>query len=231
MSHLELACFTPTSALTAQSAGASRIELCTSYPAGGLTPPHSTLLALKSNPFITIPIFVMIRPRAGDFVYSAPEFAQMRDEIAAFKALERGPDGFVFGILTSEGRVDAERCGELVRLAGGASCTFHRAIDEVRDLWEGVEAVVECGFQAVLTAGRGGDAVGGVEVLEEIKRRVKGRLEVVVGGGVRRGNIGGLRGRVGEGWYHSAAIMGQGEEADGGERDLSGLSRSSFHSA
>ncbi|KAF2495680.1 hypothetical protein BU16DRAFT_610741 [Lophium mytilinum] len=219
MSRLELACFTPASALTAQAAGASRIELCTSYAAGGLTPPLSTLQTLKSTPSITIPIFVMIRPRAGDFVYSAPEFAQMRDEVAAFMALETGsgPDGFVFGILTPEDRVDGERCRDLVGLAGGRPCTFHRAIDEVGEFWEGVEAVVGCGFRAVLTSGRGRDAVGGVEVLEELKRRVAGKLEVVVGGGVRRGNVRGLREGVGEGWYHSAAIVGDEEEADEGE--------------
>jgi copper homeostasis protein len=155
----------------------------------------------------------MIRPRAGDFVYSDAEFAEMRASIEDFGGLA---DGFVFGILTREGRVDGERCSELVNAAGGKSCTFHRAVDEPSDLdlAEMVEEVVRCGFASVLTSGRGSDAVGGVERLEELRKRFEGRIEIVVGGGVRRGNVGMLRKRVGEGWFHSAAVTGEGEEAD-----------------
>ncbi|KAF1986441.1 hypothetical protein K402DRAFT_377649 [Aulographum hederae CBS 113979] len=220
---LEIACFTPTSAITAITAitaGADRIELCASYHLGGVTPPLSWLEQIKSH-FANctseiIPINVMLRPRCGDFFYTSSEFDQMRDALTSFA--DAGADGFVFGILTENGDIDAERNTKLVQLASvrGKSCTFHRAFDGIDDgrKIEALNTLVECGFEAVLTSGTAGaeGAIGGVEVLGRLVEAAEGRIEVVVGGGVRSGNLGGLRG-TGARWFHSAA-MGEGEEVD-----------------
>ncbi|KAJ5061984.1 copper homeostasis protein CutC [Bipolaris maydis] len=209
---LEIAAFTAPSAITASQSGASRIELCTSYSLGGTTPPLSTLSLVRSATHL--PITVMIRPRGGDFVYSASEYTAMESEIANLKGLA---DGFVFGILDTEGRLDEERCMRLVRLAEPRECTFHRAIDAARDLHEGVEAAVRCGFRRVLTSGGEKSAVEGVERIRGLQEVFGGRIEVIAGGGVRSGNVEVVKGRTGVPWVHSAAVTGEGEDVDGEE--------------
>ncbi|EUC49509.1 hypothetical protein COCMIDRAFT_84424 [Bipolaris oryzae ATCC 44560] len=209
---LEIAAFTAPSAIIASQSGATRIELCTSYALGGTTPSHSTLSIVRSA--TPLPITVMIRPRGGDFVYSTSEYSTMESEIASLKGLA---DGFVFGILDAEGRVDEERCTRLVRLAEPRACTFHRAIDDARDLREGVEAVVKCGFKRVLTSGGEKSAVEGVERICRLQEVFGGRIEIIAGGGVRSGNVGVVKGTTGVPWVHSAAVTREGEEVDGEE--------------
>ncbi|XP_014555167.1 hypothetical protein COCVIDRAFT_103201 [Bipolaris victoriae FI3] len=208
---LEIAAFTAPSAILAFQSGASRIELCTSYPFGGITPSLSTLSHVRSA--TRLPITVMIRPRGGDFIYTASEYSTMESEIASLKDLA---DGFVFGILDKEGRVDEERCKRLVRLAEPRACTFHRAIDAVRDLEEGVEAVVRCGFKRLLTSGGEKSAVEGVERIRGLQEVFGDRIEIIAGGGVRSGNVAVVKG-TGVPWVHSAAVTGEGEEVDGEE--------------
>ena len=142
----------------------------------------------------------------------------MKDTIKRYENVgpEKLADGFVFGILTAEGRVDGERCRELVRAAGELPCTFHRAFDEAGDQREGLEVLIEVGFEAVLTAGGKGKAEQGAERLRELRKWAGSRIEIVVGGGVRSENVVGLMERVGAEWYHSAAIV-EGEEASEAE--------------
>lgn len=216
---LEIAVFTPTSALTAYSSGASRIELCTSYHLGGTTPSLSTLLSIRQTIPPAFPILIMIRPRSGDFHYSTTEFEAMRASIALFSNIA---SGFVFGILNANGRVDVARNSELVDIASPLACTFHRAIDEVNvdgdAEWEGeVGKVVECGFARVLTSGRGKSAVEGMRRVRRVQERFGARIEVVAGGGVRCGNVEDVKRGTGVGWVHSAAVVGEGEECDGEE--------------
>ncbi|KAF9696632.1 hypothetical protein EKO04_005313 [Ascochyta lentis] len=208
---LELACFTASSAISAARAGASRIELCASYSLGGVTPLLSTLHSIRAE--TTIPIYIMIRPRGGNFTYSSPEFEAMKRSIQTFKA-SNAVDGFVFGILTEDARVDEVRNRELVLLAAPLPCTFHRAVDEVVDLVGAVEAVVACGFRSVLTSGGEGSAVEGVQRVAELQRRFGERVSLILGGGVRSSNVVGLKEGTRVEWVHSAAITGSGEEVD-----------------
>lgn len=151
----------------------------------------------------------------------------MKVDIQTFKDL--GADGFVFGVLTPEKKVDIENCKTLLASAEGKPCTFHRAFDEISpgEMGEELEVLIELGFRNVLTSGGGRDAVGGREVLKGLVEGAGGRIEVIVGGGVRGGNLGGLRGELeGVRWWHSSAIVDGGEVASEGEvRRLSELLR------
>ncbi|KAL2059918.1 hypothetical protein VTL71DRAFT_10073 [Oculimacula yallundae] len=217
MSFLEIACFNPASAIIAQSNGASRIELCANQSLGGTTPPLSDLISLKSQ--LTIPINVMIRTRGGNFVYSSDEVNEMKDEIERFST--EGVDGFVFGVLDTEGKVDQVVCRELVSLckSRGGTCTFHRALDEIptEKMEDALEEIIELGFEAVLTSGGAKDAVGGGEVLKRLFQTARGRIEIIVGGGVRSANLEGLMKETGAKWFHSSAIVEEGDIADGEE--------------
>ncbi|CAI6335222.1 unnamed protein product [Periconia digitata] len=165
----------------------------------------------------------MIRPRAGDFTYTDSEFAAMKASIALFKA-EQGTaaaaSGFVFGILNSDGAtVDISRNRELVELAAPLPCTFHRAFDQVRDMRAAAEELVACGFAAILTSGVPvGGAIAGAEVVRRLEGDVGGRIALILGGGVREGNVGELRRVTGVRWFHSAAVTADvGEDVDGAE--------------
>ncbi|KAE9981249.1 hypothetical protein EG328_011799 [Venturia inaequalis] len=228
---LEIAAFNIESALTAAIAGADRIEFCANAHLGGTTPSLSDFKLLKQSlrrlggAAGLIPVYVMIRPRGGGFVYTKDEVGRMEEEMRGFMGLgvEVGrPDGFVFGILGREGGIDGEGCGALLALAGtgGRCCTFHRAFDDVPvgKRGEAVEEILGLGFKGILTSGGAADAGGGREVLKELVGRVRGRgCEIIVGGGVRSGNLEGLREGVGARWWHSSAdVEGRGE-ADGQE--------------
>jgi copper homeostasis protein len=163
----------------------------------------------------------MIRPRGGDFHYSAAEFEQMRLDVALFAPLA---SGLVFGILDARGHVDVARNSELVDIAAPLPCTFHRAIDEVGDLDAGLEMVVACGFRSVLLSGGTKTAEEGMERVRVLQEKFGGRVCLVLGGGVRNGNVERLKRGTGVEWVHSAAINGEGEEVDGEEvRRLKGV--------
>ncbi|KAH4177027.1 copper homeostasis protein cutC [Parastagonospora nodorum] len=208
---LEIACFTPSSAISAAQAGADRIELCANYAGGGVTPDIHSLLAIRKEVGRDVLINVMIRPRAGDFVYSTKEMEAMRHDIALFTPLA---SGFVFGILDANGRVDVARNSELVDIAAPLPCTFHRAVDEVGDLEGAVEMVVGCGFKSVLTSGGCRSAGEGVGRLKGLQERFGKRIELIVGGGIRCRNVVEVKKGIGAEWMHSAAITGTGEEVD-----------------
>ncbi|KAF2424888.1 hypothetical protein EJ08DRAFT_723129 [Tothia fuscella] len=198
---LEIACFNVESALIAVKAGANRIELCAGASVGGTTPSLEDLEYIKAR--VDIPVSVMIRPRGGNFVYSIQELQRIEEDIKQFRSLA---DGFVFGVLDSNGHVDKTVNRRLVDLAAGTPCTFHRAFDEIADLVKGAENVIECGFAAILTSGGEIDAVKGSDGIAEVVKRTKGRLDVITGGGVRSRNIWEIKEKTGGYWFHSSAI-------------------------
>ncbi|USP80106.1 copper homeostasis protein cutC [Curvularia clavata] len=206
---LEIACFNASSAIASAQAGADRIELCSDYAAGGVTPSLSTLEDVRSQ--TTSAVNVMIRPRAGDFNYTAEEFARMEAEVVSLKPFA---SGFVFGILDPNHRVDEARNHRLVQLAAPLPCTFHRAIDETDDLDEAVEAVVRCGFKNILTSGSAGNALQGAERLHQLQMKFGHCISLIAGGGARNGNIGEIKRKTGVPWLHSAAITLPGENVD-----------------
>lgn len=206
---LEIACFNTPSAISAAKAGADRIEVCADYLSGGITPSHDTLQQIKNE--TSIPINVMIRPRAGEFVYTSVEFSQMKSEIELFKPLA---SGFVFGILDDKNYVDAQRNRQLIDLAAPLPCTFHRAIDQVPDLVEATEQVVKCGFRSILTSGGLGNAITNAHNVAELQKKIGDKISIIVGGGVRSTNAKLLKQLTNAEWYHSAAITQSGEMVD-----------------
>ena len=209
---LEIACFNVQSACLAQEARVDRIEFCAEYEIGGVTPHIEDLILLRSK--VDLPVFIMIRPRGGSFVYSDNEMRTMSDDIQRLKDLA---DGFVFGVLDESGKVDVERNTQLVALANPKQCTFHRAIDQTPDLFQAVEEVIHCGFHTVLTSGAQASAIQGAETISRLVKRYKDSIEIMAGGGVRSSNIEYLKSMAGSQWLHSSAIISNGEVADENE--------------
>ncbi|MGI9652717.1 copper homeostasis protein CutC [Chryseobacterium sp. RLHN22] len=202
MSKIEIACFNPESAIIAFENGADRIELCDGLSEGGTTPDFETAKLLREK--INIPIFVMIRPRGGDFTYSDQEFAQMKSDLVQLKTLN--VDGFVFGILDENAEVNVVQNKELVELSKPYQCTFHRAFDRAKGLKDSLEKVIECGFKTILTSGQKPNVSEGKENLKKLVELSNGRIEILVGGGLRSTNIEELRDFTKAMYFHSSAI-------------------------
>ncbi|PVH77139.1 hypothetical protein DL98DRAFT_517470 [Cadophora sp. DSE1049] len=231
MPLLEIATFNAQSSILALTHGASRIELCANQSLGGTTPSLDTLATFKSHLSTSkckpIPINVMIRPRGGDFVFSREEITQMKKDIAMFSAEGVHVDGFVFGVLTSEGKIDEVVCRELLDCIHSATSkhqkrkntTFHRAFDLIApsEMDSALETLISLGFTSVLTSGGAASAFEGREVLARLVRQAAGRIEVIVGGGVRSTNLEALVRETGAQAYHSSAVIGEGDVASGEE--------------
>lgn len=208
--QLEIACFNYESAIIAQESGADRIELCDNMQLGGTTP--NVVLVVRVREKLSIKMHVIIRPRGGDFVYSDEEFTEMKQDIKQFKKL--GIDGFVFGILNPDGSVNKKQNEELVQLSGSFSCTFHRAFDHVNSIEQALEDVIDCGFQTILTSGRGKNVEEGIDDLILIQKLAKDRIEIMPGGGLRSSNIKLLQEKLQPTFYHSSAITNNTETAN-----------------
>lgn len=181
---IEVCCFSLESCLNAQEAGADRVELCAGMFEGGTTPSAAQIAMARE--LLKIGVYVMIRPRGGDFLYSDLEFLQMKEEIRYAKEL--GADGIVLGLLTAEGEVDVEHTRELVRLAAPLPVTFHRAFDMAVDLYRALEEVIAAGCVRILTSAGKNKVDEGLDVLQELVRRADGRIKIMAGSGVNAGN-------------------------------------------
>jgi len=182
---LEISVASVEAAATAKRGGADRIELCCDLSVGGITPDLASIRAVRQQ--IQIPIFVMIRPRAGDFVYSSAEFTQMKKSIG--ESRDSGADGLVFGILKPNRAVDIERTRELVELAQPLPVTFHRAFDACPDFSQALDYVVRCGASRILTSGGAASALGGVDNIAMLVKRAGERITIIPGAGINTGNI------------------------------------------
>ena len=208
---IEIACFNVESALIAQKAGADRVELCEDISVGGTTPTIETIQQAREN--LTIDLYVMIRPRGGNFVYSDSEFEKMKSEIEIIKKL--GVNGFVFGILKEDDTtINIEQNKALVDLAKSFPCTFHRAFDKVSNYEKALEDVISCGFSTILTSGTFPNVMEGKEVLKQLVIQANNRIEIMPGGGLRSTNISELNETVKANWYHSSAITDGSEVAN-----------------
>jgi copper homeostasis protein len=179
--QFEVPVFNTESALLASRAGADRLELCSSFAEGGETPGAGMLSYLKQK--VNIPVFVMIRPRGGNFVYSSDEIEVMACEIHALS--EAGADGFVFGILDANNRIFREACRELIQVSGNKPCTFHRAFDACRNAEEALETVIESGFRRVLTSGMRANIDEGLDTVIKLLNLAGNRIIVLPGGGLK----------------------------------------------
>ena len=198
---LEIVCFNTESAIIAQQGGADRIELCDDLEAGGITPFFETIFEVRKK--VLIDLYIMIRARGGDFVYSDEEFEEMKMEILLIKYKQ--VNGFVFGILNENCTIDIERNKELVELAHPLPCTFHRAFDEVNDPTKALEDVIDCGFKTILTSGQNPTAVEGINNITKLVKQADDRISIMPGGGVRSTNIEKLK-KLNVPFYHSSAI-------------------------
>ena len=200
---LEIACFNKESALIASRAGADRIEFCAGFEVGGTTPSLHDYMELKKE--ITIPIFVMIRTRGGDFCYNNEEFQQMKNQLLEFKKV--GADGFVFGILDGNLEINFIQNKELVELADGIPCTFHRAFDRVKDYHKSLEEIINCGFKTILTSGTKSNVSEGKEILKTLIKISNERIDILCGGGLRSTNISEIKNYTKAKNFHSSGIV------------------------
>lgn len=182
---LEAPVFTIEAALLADQFGVDRIELCSDFGEGGETPSVGALAYLKG--MIKIPIFVMIRPRGGDFVYSDEELEVMRRDIQILASY--GADGFVFGVLDEAGHVHQKACELLVKEAGDKPCTFHRAFDICSDPYIALEKIITGGFKRVLTSGTRNSVSEGLPIILDLLDLAKDRIIIMPGGGLKPSDV------------------------------------------
>jgi copper homeostasis protein len=199
---VEAAVETLDSALAAERAGADRIELCDNLSEGGTTPDGGLVAAIVER--IQLPVFVLIRPRAGDFVYSASEFDVMVRDIELTRTM--GIAGIVTGALDASGRVDVKRTRSLVKAAGGLPVTFHRAIDSAADLPVALDDVIEAGVSRVLTSGGAPTAREGVEAIAAMVLQARERVSIIAGGGIREHNVRDVIARTGVREVHGRLV-------------------------
>lgn len=173
------------SALNAQKGGAQRIELCEDLAVGGLTPNFE--LSKKVISELNIPVFILIRPRDGDFNYSGEEFEQIKKDIILFKEL--GCKGIVSGILTKDNNIDISRTRELIELSKPLEFTFHRAFDEALSPIDALHQLIELKADRILTSGQAETAVKGLDLLKELINIAENKIIIMPGSGVNINNI------------------------------------------
>lgn len=179
MALLEVCCGNLESVDAAVAGGARRIELCASLELDGLTPPLTWLEAVRNRyPFLTV--HVLVRSRAGDFVFTDEEIEDMVKQ--AKTAWEAGADAIVAGCLTPQGDVDLPAMQKICQVA--ENVTFHRAFDRCRRPFEALEQIIGLGCKRILTSGQGATVVEGTDMLRELRKRADGRILILPGGGV-----------------------------------------------
>ncbi len=182
---LEIVVYNIESALKAQEGGADRIELCDNPAEGGTTPSFGMIESVRQN--VNLDLFVMIRPRGGDFNYSNYEFHCMKRDI--YQCQRISVDGIVFGILNADGTLDKKRCKELIDKARPLQVTCHRAFDMTRDPFEALEDCIEVGFDRILTAGHQTTAALGADLIAELVKKANGRIAIMPGSGVNENTV------------------------------------------
>lgn len=198
---LEIAVFNFYSAQQAAEAGAHRLELCENPGDGGTTPSYGTLKLVRDN--IQIPVFPIIRPRGGDFLYNDAEFELMQQDIVLCKSL--GFEGIVTGLLNIDGSIDTERTRKLVNLAYPLEVTFHRAFDRAIAPLNAMEAIIDCGCNRILTSGQVPNAMDGKALIKQLVEQAEDRIIIMPGSGVRSNNLDALISYTGAVEFHSSA--------------------------
>ena len=186
------------SAINAREGGALRVELCDNLIEGGTTPGPGTIKLARER--LSIGLFVMIRPRGGDFCYSDLEFEIMKEDILAAKKL--GADGVVSGILLPDGHIDIERMGKLKELAGDMGFTCHRAFDMTADKFRALEELIDLDFDRILTSGGKNKAPEGKGLIRRLIDLANGRIVIMPGSGINEETIVEVRDHTGAKEFH-----------------------------
>jgi copper homeostasis protein len=204
MAHiLEVIAYCIEACRIAELAGADRIELCDNPGDGGTTP--SAGIIRRSKEICSIPIFPIIRPRGGDFLYSDDEFRIMKADISFCRDI--GCEGVVLGLLDKDGHVDSIRTSTLTDLAYPMDVTFHRAFDRVKDPFQSLEDIIRCGCTRILTSGLKPTATEGIGLLKALNDAASGRITIMPGSGIRASNIAALATTTGSLELHSSAAI------------------------
>lgn len=188
--------------VAAERGGADRVELCASLTEGGLSPSPGVVAGAVAA--ASIPIVCMVRPRGGDFCYTAAEFAAMLADIAAFRAA--GVGGIVCGVLLPDGTIDAGRTARLVEAAGPLPVTVHRAFDMTRDPLAALDTLIELGVARVLTSGQEATAVEGAGLIATLAQRAADRVEILPGSGLTPENVAAFVAATGVREVHATAF-------------------------
>jgi len=190
-------------AVRASAAGATRIELCENLTVGGTTPSYGTIK--KTIEKLHIPVMVMIRPRGGDFHYTTDEFEIMREDIRMCNLL--GASGVVFGLLNRNCTIDTGRTSELVKLAQPMPVTFHKAIDDLKDLLIAVRELKDIGICRILSSGGKPTAVEGSEMLNKMIEIAGDEMKIVVAGKVTFENFEQIKQLIPSDEYHGRRLV------------------------
>jgi len=197
---LEVCAFNIQSCIIAAHAGAKRVELCDNPKEGGTTPSYGTIQRVKER--VSIAVYPIIRPRAGDFLYNEDEFAIMKKDIELCKQL--GCEGISTGVQLEDGSIDTERMKRMVEWAYPMGVTCHKIFDITPDPYKALEQLIDCGCERVLTSGSAGTAVEGISVLAKLVAQAADRISIMPGGGVRAANIAQLM-QTGATEFHTSA--------------------------
>ena len=188
------------SAIEAQKGGADRVELCANLDSGGTTPSLSTIRLARK--YLKIPMFVLIRPRTGDFLYDEYELEVIQEDIAACKDL--GADGIVIGMLKASGRIDIDRMTPLISFARPLGVTFHRAFDMASDPFQALEDIISLGADRILTSGGLQTALKGAALIRMLVDQAGNRISIMPGGGITKENIQQIAFQTGASEYHGS---------------------------
>jgi len=198
---LEIAANSLDSALAAEQGGADRLELCTGLELGGLTPSPGLIEQVRER--ARIPIYVLIRPRAGDCVYTAAEFDTMQRDVERCVAL--GCEGVVIGALGENGTLDRSNLRGLVAAAGGRGVTLHRAFDLCADLSAALDDAIALGCERVLTSGGAPSALAGAAAIQQLVAQAGERIRIMPGAGIHARNVAAIRTQTGASEFHASA--------------------------
>jgi copper homeostasis protein len=198
---VEIVVYNIESALKALDGGADRIELCDNPGEGGTTPSYGTIEIVRKN--LGIDVYVMIRPRGGDFHYTSYEFHAMKRDI--WQCQKLSVDGVVFGILNVDGTLDKKRCKELIDMARPLKVTCHRAFDMTCDPFQALEDCIEVGFDRILTAGQQAQASKGAALIGKLIEKANGRIAIMPGSGVNENTVGEIVAKSGAKEVHFSA--------------------------
>lgn len=203
MSKIQIEICAPslTSAIRAQNGGADRIELCAGLELGGLTPSASTILAARKR--LKISICVLIRPRAGDFVYNEDEWKIIQDDIVFCR--ENGCDGVVVGCLKNDGTFDSEKMRKMYELAYPMEIVCHRAFDRTINAEAALRELIELKYHRVLTSGQSATAFEGKEKLKKLVTLADNKIEIMPGSGIDLSNLKNLIGYTQARNFHLSA--------------------------
>ncbi|MFZ4398807.1 MAG: copper homeostasis protein CutC [Bacteroidales bacterium] len=182
---LEVCANSVESAITAEKGGALRVELCDNILEGGCTPSSASISLARKH--LSIDLYILIRPRGGDFLYSSLELEIIKQDIIAAKNM--GADGVVFGILNKEGKIDKTICRQMLEVAYPLRTTFHRAFDMVSDPFTSLDDIISLGFDNLLTSGLHATAFEGKEIIKQLINQANNKIIIMPGSGINEENI------------------------------------------